>query len=601
MRIDIMINARFLLYFVAAIGLVFCNPLQAQRAVGPVTDAMLLDPDPADWLMFSRTYDNQRFSPLSQINRSNVKGLQMVWSRGLQAGLQEFTPLVHQGVMYLAQPDAKVEAGTVQAVDATNGDLIWEYRRVFAPDVSDYVRVRTRNLAIYQDMLFYAAPDGYLIALATSDGTLRWETVDHDYRTGTEQTSGPFMAGGKVVTGRNCDDGPDVRETCFIAAHDAETGELAWRFNVAAGAEEAGGDTWGGKADGSRACAPWGIAGGYDPARNVVYWGVANPTPHTRYRRHDGNPFAVPLTAPSELYCNSTLALNADTGELVWYYQHLPADDWDSDWTHERVRFESVFDPDPAAVRWINPNIPRGEKREMVATVGEPGGLWVLDQETGEFLWAISFPFDTPLFHIADVDVNTGMTKIRRDTVLTADKQEHTLCFQNTKGYWPMAYHPGENALYIPYHDACFKRIGDLRPSNSNGHIREIMPRPGGDPEALTGIAKVNMETGRIERFHEQRNPTNGAVLATAADLIFWGDMNRRFRAFDAKSGDILWETVLGGIVQSSTITYAVDDRQYIAVLTGDGAAHTSGKLQLAAELKTVRGHNAVYVFALPK
>ena len=127
------------------------------------------------------------------------------------------------------------------------------------------------------------------------------------------------------------------------------------------------------------------------------------------------------------------------------------------------------------------------------------------------------------------------------------------------------------------------------------------MIREGVDPNAWTGIAKVNMETGKMEKFHVQRNPTNGAVLATAGDLIFWGDMNRRFYAFDAKSGKVLWESIVGGIVQSSTITYAVNGKQYVAVLTGDGVSHTGAKLGLVPELKTARGHNAVYVFALPE
>jgi alcohol dehydrogenase (cytochrome c) len=316
--------------------------------------------------------------------------------------------------------------------------------------------------------------------------------------------------------------------------------------------------------------------------------------------RHDGKPFDVPLTTPSELYCNSTLALDADTGKLAWYYQHIPADDWDSDWTQERVLFTSKFDPDPQAVKWFNPTVKRGEQRDMVATVGEPGGLWVMDRGTGEFLWGIPFPStDTPLFHIADVDGTTGKTTIARNSVLTEDKQQHTLCFSNVKGYYPMAYHPGENALYIPYHEECFLRTGAL--GTENGHTRKNLIREGVDPNAWTGIAKVNMETGKMEKFHTQRYPTNGAVLATAGDLIFWGDMNRRFYAFDSKSGKVLWESIVGGIVQSSTITYAVNGKQYVAVLTGDGVSHTGAKLGLVPEMKTARGHNGVYVFALPE
>jgi len=407
-----------------------------------------------------------------------------------------------------------------------------------------------------------------------------------------------MVAGGKVLTGRNCAAGPESRETCFIVAHDAVTGEEVWRFNTAAGPDEPGGDTWGGKSAGSRVCSPWGMPSAYDPERNLVYWGVANPNPHSRYARHNGDPMAVPLTTPSELYCNSTLALDVDTGKLVWYYQHLPGDDWDSDWTQERVLFTSKFDPDPAVVKWFNPTIERGEQRDMVATVGEAGGLWVLDRGTGQFLWGISFPVETPLFHLSDVDGATGRVSISQDTIMTGDNQEHKVCFSNTTGYFPMAYHPGENAMYIPYHDTCVKRTSAL--ATEDGHIRTTYIRTGADSEDWTGLAKVNMETGKVEYFHTQRNPTNGAVLATAGDLIFWGDMNRRFRAFDAKNGDILWESIVGGNVQNSTITYAVGGKQYVAIMTGDGASHSSGKYALVPELKTPRGHNSIYVFALP-
>lgn len=569
-----------------------CLILLISSAAYAQTDETLLNPDPSDWLMFSRTYDNQRFSPLDQINRDNVSHLTLAWARAMHPGTQENIPLVYRGVMFVAHPGA-----IIQALDATNGDLLWEYKRDLPEDVADYIRAvgRTRTLAVYDQKVFYASPEGYVLALDARTGELRWETKIQDYKSSTQHTTGPLVINGKVITGRNCG---DTRKYCFIAAHDAVTGEELWKFFTTAAPGEPGGDTWGSMPVDLRLASPWGLPGGFDPKRNLLYWGTANPNPHTRIKRHNGKPFDVPLSAPAELYSNSTLALNPDTGELVWYYQHLPGDDWDSDHTHERILFSSAFRPDPKKVRWINPNINRGHYRDMVVSVGEPGGLWVLDGASGEFLWATPFPFDTPDFHIADIDVETGITRISRDKILTREGEQHTTCFQNTRSYWPMAYHPGKNALYVPYHDACVTRTGRL--DRPNGHTRRSHPREGSDPDAFAGLAKINMATGDINRLHTQRNPGNGAVLLTAGDLLFWGDMSGTFYAIDADAGEILWDANVQGIIQTSTITYAVDGRQYIAVLTGDGLSGTSGPLRIVSELKPTRGHNSINVFALP-
>lgn len=573
--------------------LLLCGTSLAETHFSPVTDEVLRNPNPADWLMYSRTYDNHRFSPLTQITRDNVTDMQLVWTRDLHPGTQENIPLVAGGIMYVANPGA-----IVQAIDAASGELIWEYRRALPNDITDFIRAvgRARTLALYDDQVFYAAPDGFLLALDARTGELSWETRVQDYTSETQHTTGPFVINGKVLTGRNCG---ETRTYCFIAAHDATSGKELWKFHTTVAPGEPGGDTWGEMPAELRIASPWGLPGGYDPGRNLVYWGVANPNPHTRIKRHNGNPFAVSLSTPAELYSNSTVALDPDTGALAWYYQHLPGDDWDSDYTHERILIRSAFDPDPDAVKWINPGIERGEMRDMVVTVGEPGGLWVLDRETGELLWATPFPFDTPDFHIANIDVETGITSISRDKVLTRDGEQHTTCFQNTKSYWPMAYDAGRNALYVPYHDACVTRTGNL--ALANGHSRTSHLREGADPDAFAGLAKVDMATGRITRLHTQRNPGNGAILLTAGGIVFWGDMSGTLYAFDADAGEILWDASVEGIIQTSTITYASDDRQFVAIMTGDGLSGTFGPLAIVPELDAKRERNAIYVFALPE
>jgi alcohol dehydrogenase (cytochrome c) len=172
-------------------------------------------------------------------------------------------------------------------------------------------------------------------------------------------------------------------------------------------------------------------------------------------------------------------------------------------------------------------------------------------------------------------------------------KEEKLICFYNTRSYWPTAYSPATNSLYVPFTDTCLDNI--------EGGKRVNKMRPEADPNNLTGIAKINMSTGEIHRWSTGRTPSNGAVLATAGDLIFNGDLGRRFRAFDAESGKVLWETVLGGSISVSTITYGVNGKQYIAVMTGDGLLTQGLVRQVAPEVKTVAGHNEIYVFALPK
>ena len=550
----------------------------------PVTSAMLLNPGPDDWLMYSRTYDAQRYSPLNQINKQNVGRLMQVWSNTLDAGTIEIIPIVHSGVMYVVVPSQEngMARTAVHALDATNGNLIWEYKRPAGGPS------RSKSLGIFEDLILFAAPDSFIVALDARTGQVRWETKS----SGT-LTSGTVVFGDKVLSGRGCSSGGRV--DCYIAAHDAKTGKEVWRFFTAAGSDDPIGDTsWGGTPEATRAASPWGLGGSYDPVRKTIYWGVANPTPYTRAARHNGNIEAIPKTAPADLYSNSTVALNMDTGKLSWYYQHLPGDDWDQDYTNERILLRTKVSPDSKFVKWINPDIPRNQERDVVVNVGEGGGLFVLDRISGQFLWANPFPYDDPRFLISNIDVKTGKTTINWDVVLKQPGDRHVICAYNTKSYWPMSYHPGKNSLYVPYVDNC---LDMTRADGNQPERRTGARRPGSDPEKFGGIAKINMATGEIQRIYEGRAPGNGATLATAGDLIFWGDLDQKFRAFDADTGKILWETILGGPIQNSTITYRVNGKQYVAVLTGLGAI--TANLFQQAGINPQR-NNAIHVFALP-
>ena len=380
----------------------FLLTAQVPRYV-PVTQQMLENPSPDDWLMFSRTYDAQRFSPLKQITKQNVSQLRMAWTRGMGAGQTETIPIIHNGVMYVVNPGA-----IVQALDATNGNVLWEYKRPVAANVA--AQGRTKSLAIYEDIVAYTAPDSFVVGLDARTGELRWQTkVDS-----RGNTSGPLIVEGKVISGGAC---AGNRANCYISAHDALTGKEAWRFYTTPAPGEPGDETWGGAPVDKRLASTWGLPGAYDPVRKMLYWGIANPMPDQRSARHDGNPDAISRTAPADLYSNSTIALDPATGKLAWYYQHLPGDDWDSDYTHERTLVRTRVNPDPKFVKWINPDIPRGQETDLAVTIGEAGGIFALDRATGKFLWAEPFPFDTPESVISGIDVKTGKTSINWNNV----------------------------------------------------------------------------------------------------------------------------------------------------------------------------------------
>jgi PQQ-dependent dehydrogenase (methanol/ethanol family) len=564
-------------------GIVIMPGVRAQvQNFRPVTQETLLNPSPDDWLMFSRTYDAQRFSPLKQINKQNVGKLRLAWTRGMGPGQTETIPTVYRGVMYVVNPGA-----IVQALDASNGDVLWEYKRKVTPYVAS--QARTKNLAIYQDIVLYTAPDSYVVGLDARSGELRWETKADE----GGSTSGPIVVEGKVITGRACS---GKWENCYIAAHDALTGKEVWRFHTTPAPGQPGDESWAGAALDKRLASPWGLAGSYDPVRKLVYWGIANPMPNQRAERHGGNPDAISRSAPSDLYSNSTVALDPNTGKLAWYYQHLPGDDWDSDYTHERTLVRTRFNPDPKFVKWINPDIPRGQERDVAVMIGEGGGIFELDRGTGQFLWATPFPYDDPHFVISDIDVKTGKTSINWDVVFKQQPGEtHIICYWNTRSYWPTAYSPTTNSLYTSYIDNCHEVT--LRPGG--GGATRVVPRPGSDPKALTGLAKINLATGETLKFDIGRAPGMGAMLATAGDLVFHGDLSRRFRAFDAETGKQLWESILGGNISVSTISYAVNGKQYVAVMTGDTLKVPELNAS-APEIKTPVGHNAIYVFDLP-
>ena len=242
-------------------------------------------------------------------------------------------------------------------------------------------RYRYRNVSIYDDKIFLATNDAFLVALDARTGQVVWETQRADYRERVAQTAGPVVVKGKLITGSRCNPSSPRPGGCFITAHDLDTGEEIWRINTAATPDQPGGDTWGGLPRAARRHASAWMVGSYDPELDLVYWGTGPPAPLPETLRGAGK--------ADLLYTNSTLALDPDTGEMVWYFQHLPRDNWDLDHVFERMIVETEVSPNPDEVPWISPDVRPGATRKVITGVpGKTGLVWTLDAATGKFLWA---------------------------------------------------------------------------------------------------------------------------------------------------------------------------------------------------------------------
>ena len=311
---------------------------RSRPAPRAVTDRELLEPDPADWLMWRRTLNSWGYSPLNQIDKSNAGRLQLVWTRGMGPGIQEATPLVRDGVMFLPNP-----SDYIQALDAATGDLRWEYKRNLPEDLSKFLPVPSinRNLAIYGNQIIDTSADDFLFALDTMTGKLAWETRIVDYReTPAQETSGPIIANGKIFSTRGCEYkfSPDG---CIITAHDAKTGKELWRRRTIPKPGEPGDESWGGIPDRERRHVGAWMVPSYDAEFNLLYVGTSVTSPAPK--------FLLAGNDKEYLYHNSTLAIDGDTGRIVWYYQHV-VDHWDFDHPFERLLVDTAVAPDASEV-----------------------------------------------------------------------------------------------------------------------------------------------------------------------------------------------------------------------------------------------------------
>jgi PQQ-dependent dehydrogenase (methanol/ethanol family) len=575
----------------AAAGCIVCllllagvtYPQSTPPAPRPVTDRELLEPNPADWLMWRRTLNSWGYSPLNQINKSNAGRLQLVWTRGMGPGIQEATPLVRDGVMFLPNP-----SDYIQALDAATGDLRWEYKRSLPEDLGKFLPVPSinRNLAIYGNQIIDTSADDFLFALDTMTGKLKWETRIVDYReTPAQETAGPIIANGKIFSTRGCEYkfSPDG---CIITAHDAKSGKELWRRRTIPKPGEPGDESWGGIPDHDRRHVGAWMVPSYDAEFNLLYVGTSVTSPAPK--------FLLAGNDKAYLYHNSTLAIDGDTGRIVWYYQHV-VDHWDFDHPFERLLVDTAVAPDASEVTWINPRLRPGERRKVITGIpGKTGIVYTLDRQTGEFLWARPTVRQNV---VAKIDGATGKVTVNPETTFSAVGETRFICPSTNGGkdFQAGAYSPMTNAMYYGLQNLCANQTsldkGSMYAFNARAQIA-----PG--TQNIGTLFAISAETGKTLWRYDQRAGMM-SVVATGGGLLFAGDTSGRFRAFDQDSGKILWETNLGAPVTGYPITYLAHGKQYVAVSVGNSLASSSIN-RLAEELHPGNASN-VFVFALPQ
>ena len=553
----------------------------------PVTDAMLNNPPAEDWLMWRRTLNGWGYSPLSEINKSNVSQLRMVWTRALTEGSQTGTPLAYNGVLYMPNPN-----DVIQALDAATGDLIWEHRRPIPEDALEilgFLSSNNRNIAIWRDLIIDTSVDDYIFALDAVTGQQVWETQVLDYKTHPAiQGAGPIIGNGKVFSGRSCRPrgGPDA---CVITAHDAATGAELWRRRTIPAPGEPGDETWGDVPFEERKHVGAWMPPSYDPELNLVFIGTSVTSPAPK--------FLLGGVDNKHLYHNSTLALNGDTGEIEWFYQHLN-DNWDLDHPFERLLVDTAVSPDPESVSWINPAIEPGERRKVVTGIpGKTGIVYTLDRETGEFLWARPTVYQNV---INEIDGASGAVTVNPDMVFREMGETATICpnMHGGKNWEAGAYSPLTNTMYYPLRNMCMPTlVSDDESASHRIYALSVRHEITEGETNLGTVYAISVETGKTEWRYEQRAAT-GSLIATGAGLLFGGDVAGRFKAYDQATGEVLWEINLGSPVTGYPITFATGGKQYVAVSTGS-AATTASFLSITPEFRPTFANN-LFVFALP-
>ena len=525
------------------------------------------NPPPSDWLSWRRTVDGQGHSPLNIINTENVNNLKLSWSLSMSEGSNQITPLVSQGIMFLTNP-----GNTIQALDAKNGELIWEYSYPF-PKGSKTLGGPTRNIAVFEDKIFMATYDASIIALDIKTGKLLWKSQKADFNDGYTHTSGPIIANGVVVSGINgCE--RYIKEGCFITGHNPDNGDEIWRTSTIAQPGSEHGDTWGDTESIYRAGGDTWIPGSYDPKLNLFFIGTSQAKPWVADSRGM-------TTEDSALYTNSTLAINPNTGKIEWFYQHIAGETIDME-----VGFERVL------VDYNN--------EKLLYTIGKDGILWKMNRENGKFISLLE-TVNQNIYQ--NVNYKTGKLTYRDDILNSKINKSFSVCpgIYGGHNWQAVSYDKKNNALIIPLHQLCADMIGRKVEKKEGfggfGADSRSYEKPGVNGK-VGQIISVDLNNMEINWSHEQEAMFLTSSLTTAGGITFIGDLDRYFKAFNSKTGEVVWKTRLSSALHGFPITYSIGNKQYVAITTGMGVFRALTSL-ISPQIYQPDNGNAIYVFEL--
>jgi alcohol dehydrogenase (cytochrome c) len=558
--------------------------LQPVKNFVTVTDQTIRAPKAEDWVFYRGNYQAWGWSALDQISTRNVKGLQLVWSRAMSPGINQATPLVYNGVMYLGNP-----GDVIQAIDAVTGDLMWEYRHPLeTTDMRNQLGQRKRAIALYGDNVYTVTWDNHVLALDARTGAKVWET-DRGGDLYVSNSSGPIVANGVVMAGSTCQ---YSGYGCYVTGHDARTGKELWRNTMIPRPGEPGDETWAGSPYESRwMTGVWGHLT-YDPELDLVYYGSSGVGPASEAQRK--------MPGATMAGTNTRFAVRPKTGEVVWKHQVLPRDNWDQECTFEMMTMTTAVNPDSSVMLSVNPAA-RGKPRKTLTGVPCKTGIaWSFDAATGEFLWARATNEQNL---VAKID-GKGLVTVNENAVLKEIGKTYHVCPTYNGGRdWPYgAYNPRSNVMYVQLANVCIDSTAraDRGPQPEFVYNTTNVGKFSSGKDRVGRIDAISVETGRTVWSWETRVSNYAPILATAGGLLFNGSMDRYLRALDADKGTVLWQTRLASQVVGSPISFAVNGRQYIAITAGGGTIAAT-QLQPTPEADVASGANAVYVFALPR